>query len=500
MQTHQCISKLSDVRKPASELIANLATSQVLLISTPSTYTFPSKMTVEHHCDIDASIYLTHSETHCPPLYGDQDYEPNHGLLLITRILANEGFSCECLELNVYAKLYQDRLLDIDTNSVLILSFLKQSTKPIIVGISSMTPNLHLAKKISYVIREKSPRSLIVLGGMATCDVSSCFINSGFDVVVEGEGEVSFVGLVRNVINGGKGVTLPGVHYKETHGMNAFFRDPRYPYGQSTVLPAYEVLPRELPLIPRVYLSRGCGNSCDFCSPAAFFRGTVITRKSHAIINDIEQLHARFDFEWFLIGDLTFYLNSKPAREVLHWLSGRKVKPWWAQTQLSFITEDNATLLKQAGCQQLAVGIEDFVISSKAVAMKNTGKARAIRNLEIIKAQGLIVQCYWMFGLPGETLYTSMRKINDMCELIRNGLIDTVHISYYVPYPNTRVVASGEIDQISDDFSPMIGRQSRYYSNMPMHRTRDLSEKEILLLTQLGMACTANEFFAREKE
>lgn len=72
--------------------------------------------------------------------------------------------------------------------------------------------------------------------------------------------------------------------------------------------------------------------------------------------------------------------------------------------------------------------------------------------------------------------------------------MDTVHISFFVPYPN--VITSGYFME-SFEYNKYIDLKSSFYDELPLYHTKYLTNKEIYLLSQLAISSCANEYYKK---
>jgi len=483
----------TDIRKYLTEILADKTERDVLLVNVPSHF-YKKKSGL---FDLPF-LHIEKSSKNTGRLYGDQNYEPNHGLLLICSALKESQIKFKLLDLHSISYLNSQGLVNVDIDS-LLHEFVK-AVRPKVIGFSCMSPNLWLAKKFAKKAKELYRNIITVIGGLSTTNVVDCFESEIFDYAILSEGEYSFVKLCDKLINNLSDISsIENIAYRRSEGIYKNYSHELR--GQGDLVPAYELLPKELELIPRVFASRGCGSKCDFCSPRIFFNSQLLMRKAINIISEIKYLHENFNFRWFNIGDLTLYLNDIQVQEVCRFLSKGDFKPWWCQTQAAKLTDETIELLGESGCLQVAIGFEDFFIENKRIKAKNLGKAQSITICNKLHKYGIMVQGYWMFGMPEETFESSLLKIENMCEFVRYGYIDTIHISYLIPYMNTAYRNECDILNIThDDYSRYMDLSCCFYNELPMHSTKNLTDKEIYLLMQLAISSCANEFYNRGGE
>lgn len=312
-----------DPRRPLQALLACEDELDVLLVNPESTFVSApsSEITMP-----DELKFLSSEEG--SRLLGDQDHEPNHGLLHVAALLLSSGLSVDVLDLNSIAFLSRSGAdMPRDLKDLLLEVVVRR--RPRIVGFSAMIPNLAIAKEYSRALRAEDPRVIQILGGLAT-ESSAVEREASFDVVFRGQAEDGLLPLVESLLDRHVGRT---VHLGKS-------RDARVPRSQE-VYAAYDLLPLELPLIPRVFASKGCAARCGFCSPAAALNYGVNIRSATETLAEIVWLHETFEFDFWLLGDLTLFLKSKDIRTLIrNDLPKLALKPWWCQTQVALTSED----------------------------------------------------------------------------------------------------------------------------------------------------------------
>ena len=146
--------------------------------------------------------------------------------------------------------------------------------RPDVVGLSVMTFQRSTARRIIALVRALHPEVRIVVGGYDPSLAPEEWIDPaiGVDVIVRGEGDVTFRELIRALDEGRTLKDVDGIWYRE-HGV--FHRNPhrgvtqlgageiRLPNRASRVLSGYTMMGRPIDVIET---SRGCTFDCSFCS------------------------------------------------------------------------------------------------------------------------------------------------------------------------------------------------------------------------------------------
>ncbi len=153
---------------------------------------------------------------------------------------------------------------------------LVQSTAPAVVGLSVMTFQRRTAHALIRLIRTLRPEAHIVVGGYDPSLAPQAYTDPslGVDVVVRGEGDVTFREILRAIDSDtGTGYgEIAGLTYR--HGSSFVDTPPRpvsaletdavrLPNRSARVLPGYTLLGRPVDVVET---SRGCTYDCSFCS------------------------------------------------------------------------------------------------------------------------------------------------------------------------------------------------------------------------------------------
>ncbi len=199
------------------------------------------------------------------------------------------------------------------------------------------------------------------------------------------------------------------------------------------------------------YFSRGCAFHCRFCvynNP-----GNFEYRTPEQITAEIEYLKAEYGIGGVNLRDeVCIPINPRVCRDYIEAI-GKTGVIWRGQT-VPFGHEDMVRLAAEAGCKELALGVEN-VESEEVLRISNKpnqsiDKARGY--IETLKKHGIKVKVCLIMGLPGETNQVLERTIRFL-EEVRP---DFVAVSGFDPVPGSPFYAEPErygIKWIDKDFS-----------------------------------------------
>ena len=187
-----------------------------------------------------------------------------------------------------------------------------------------------------------------------------------------------------------------------------------------------------------VLSSRGCPNNCKFCSESLTFGRGVRFHSSEYVIENIERLAADHKVNGIYFHDNNFLASPPHAENICRGLirSGlnRKIK-WEIQTGTPTINDDILSLLSEAGCVKIELGIESIRDDDLRKMNKNADTDINRRAIELCRKHGLAVHTNFMTGFEGETI-SDLNNIIDWIKLYRPHTFSMHRIQVY---PGTRL-------------------------------------------------------------
>ena len=281
-----------------------------------------------------------------------------------------------------------------------------------LVAISVLTGTSTRAYEIAT--HYKSKGSATVLGGV---HVSLCPDEALHyaDAIVSGYGEEKWPQLLYDFVSG---------------------KMKRHYHGEKTSLidyPVYDAkfLKKKHYLNPNVvFATRGCRNTCDFCSvPACGFKWD--TRPVGDVIEQIR----KFGGNRFAFNDVSLLEDREYAKELFTGLIPLKKK--WGGLCTSKIADDDEMLdlMAKSGCVFLLVGIESINTPSLKAMNKGFNKPEQYRKLvQKLHDKSIVLMGCFIFGIDEDTLSV----FSDTVEMVNELRIDVPRYAIYTPFPGTQ--------------------------------------------------------------
>lgn len=382
--------------------------------------------------------YYPISETPSPPL----------GLAYLGAALEHAGIQVKILDYVVYP--YRQ-----DTLGSVLKSF-----KPDIAGATAVTMTFDHAKQVLKNIKRVDPRVLTVMGGphVTFCARQTLQTFPELDVIVRGEGEETFVDLIKAVERQYHLDTVNGITYRIGSQINTTASRKLIQHLDALPLPARHLLPlgryRTLGLPISLTTSRGCPYKCIFCVGRKMVGAKVRYHSIRRVAAELENL-ANLKFQQINIADDLFTANQEHCLAVCEEIIKRKLDiSWTSFARVDTVSENLLSKMKAAGCSAVSFGIESANPDILKTIKKGITVQQVIDAVRMCRRVGLRPYASFILGLPGETPHTIKESAALAAKLQQEGMAYGFHT--LTPFPGTEVREKNEalgIRILTDDWS-----------------------------------------------
>ena len=347
------------------------------------------------------------------------------------------------------------------------------------VAVASYTATINDAIDLCDFVKSANPQIKTILGGHhATArDVTTITRSPSIDIVIRGEGEYVLLDLLCRPTH------LPsveGITYRDALGNIRRNRD-----REDTVevcklpMPAYHLLGDNIgEYAHNISSGRGCPYNCKFCAEGAFFHG--IRRKTPSqVIAELSYLDSRLPpGAHVFMNDSTYLIDSEWTAELCQRIRQSNINLWIScNIRPETVTAEILRDIQQSRFSTVCVGFEDGNDEIRRKAGKTCSFDELCKACKVIRETGnLMINAYWMTGLPGSTLSSVRENIQKAEFLIHENLVDDIHNKIFVPYPGTNIGDTPEIfdlDILTKDWS----KYDRL--SFPVYRLRNMTEQQI---------------------
>ena len=316
--------------------------------------------------------------------------------------------------------------------------------RPELVGTTSVTLNHHIASYIAEVVRKCDERVPIAMGGPhVSFEIEGSFRDlPALDFIGIGEGEQTMSELARALEGKMDLRDVRGLALRD--GERIVRTAPRPPEKELDRVPAPA---RDLVPLARylafdahasVVTSRGCPQSCIFCSAPAWSGRRVRYRTPSLCVDEIEDL-ARLGFSDITIEDDSFTLNRKHLLTICADLIRRGTDVRWnAFSRVDTITPEIAEAMAGAGCQAICFGVESGNQEILDLAKKRSDLQKVREAMRMTQAAGISALASFIVGLPGETAETLGRTVA-FANQLREEFDSLCGFHVLAPFPGSEV-------------------------------------------------------------
>ncbi|MCP3965893.1 MAG: radical SAM protein [Lentisphaerae bacterium] len=166
-----------------------------------------------------------------------------------------------------------------------------------------------------------------------------------------------------------------------------------------------------------IYTSLGCPFGCVFCCiNAPFDKPAIRYRSPERVLDEIGVLVNEYGVKNLKIVDELFVLKKNHYMGICKGIIERGYDVnIWAYARVDTVHPENLQIMKQAGVNWLALGIESANPDVRDGAQKNMRVKEVKEIVKIIQDAGIRVIGNYIFGLPDDTMDT-MRETLDMAK------------------------------------------------------------------------------------
>ncbi len=324
-----------------------------------------------------------------------------------------------------------------------------KSRDSICVGVTSMT-GVQIANAIEISKIAKKHTKLIWGGVHPTLLPHQTLQNKYIDIIVLGEGEVTFPLLLKALKDPKRFEHIRGIGYKDSKGIHV--NELRDFLDMNTVpnLP-YHLLEIEKYLTKRegfkrclsLETSRGCPHDCSFCSNPIIHKRLWSCLNVENLIQKTKYLQNRFKLDGIVYQEDNFFVNILRVKKFCEAIQKDINIGWKANCRISYLLNKDSAFLKmleKGGCKVLQFGVESgtnriLKLVNKGITIEDILKV----NSKLAKGD-LICRYNFIVGIPTET-QEEIQSTLDFIEKLQseNANLDTPFLNLYTPWPGTKL-------------------------------------------------------------
>ncbi len=316
------------------------------------------------------------------------------------------------------------------------------TTNPRVLGLTAMTHMIATAHKIAIAVRERSPDTVIVLGGFHGSFLPEQTLREfpAFNYVVVGEGELAFLEFVQAVFAGSNPAEIQGVASRtaaptpDEFAVRLNGRGKLTDHLDEVGMPAWDLFPRA-EMYP-IMTQRGCPFGCNFCSRP--YGRTVRQRTPAHVVAELRRSVEEYGCKHVDLYDETFTVRRDYVASLCDAIcdAGLDEKlSFWSYVHANTVDLPTAKKMKRAGFREVGFGVESGNPEIMKQMKKGVTREDVHRAADIFRKAGLKFAAYFIIGHPNETKKSALDTIDLAVKLNP----DSVAFGIMTPYPGTEV-------------------------------------------------------------
>ncbi len=305
------------------------------------------------------------------------------------------------------------------------------------------------ALAVSRAVKNEFPNIPIIWGGWhPSLFPAETLAEKSIDIVVKGQGEITFSELLERFENKQPLSNLKGICYKENDelmiNMDRHLTDinsfPPFNYDLIDVK-GYKKLSGKNQI--DYISSQGCRFRCAFCADPAMYKRGWYGYSSERIGNEIELLWKKYKFDHVHFQDETFFTNKKRVQEVAREFINRKLPITWFGTMRADqgvrLDDDTWKLCKSSGLKKIMIGMEAGTQAMLDWMQKDIKLEHIFETAEKCVLHNIGIIFSVIVGFPHESAESVFETLAVVKRLRKMSDHFSVSIYYYKPYPGNKI-------------------------------------------------------------
>lgn len=382
------------------------------------------------------------------------------GLLYLATVLKNHKIDVKILDINnhFYLKNLNEKIFNEyieDTFSKFLADY-----KPDVIGIGcTFSGAFKYLKVIAKKSKEVFPKTPIAIGGIHPTIFAKEILKkySFIDYVVIGEGETTFLELVKRLTgNGGSSTFTNGIAFRKNNKIKLVpkmrFEDnlDAIPFIDYNLINVNEYKmdtstwysPKKIKVGQpfTIISSRSCPNRCTFCSMWLVHGPRFRFRSAKNVLDEMESLYNNYGVRYFQFMDDNITFDKKRILEICRGIKKRKMNIQFDTPNGMAINRLDKELIEamvEAGLIFSGFGIESGSEYIRNEIMKKGLMNEKIYEIvsECAKYKHLFIKGFFIIGMPEETQET----LQDTYEMMKKLPLDKISMGFAAPYPGTEL-------------------------------------------------------------
>jgi radical SAM superfamily enzyme YgiQ (UPF0313 family) len=320
---------------------------------------------------------------------------------------------------------------DVEKNDIRQVLFYLAKEHPAIVGFSCYCWNINTILDLSRYLKQHDPKIKLILGGPEVGPASEKYMqeNPSIDVIVRGEGEVTFTEVLSSFLENDKTLAMTrGITYRSKEGI--LTTEPRplltnldeipSPYLSGILKPRNEVT--------YIETYRGCPYRCGFCYEGKNFSHLRFFSEER-VKNELALVMSNKTIRSFHIVDSVFNLKKERLKKLTSIISETNHNNTELRTVeiiAESVDQEVVQLLKKAHVVSVETGPQTVNRETLHTINRYFDRDKFERGVRLLLDEGIEVLTDLIIGLPGDNLFRFARSIRAMMNLKPSTIVFSI--------------------------------------------------------------------------
>src|SRR5882672_2964223 len=338
-----------------------------------------------------------------------------------------------------------------------------------LIGLMTDPDSLHHTLCIAERIKQLSPSTYVCLGGPTASPLARAILvhSPCVDLVIRGEGELSFGELVERLQRGGKPIDVAGVSWRDDEQVVDNPARRLVEDLDQLPMPAFEAYDMAAGAPLYLDVGRGCPFACKFCATAPFWKRSFRMKSVRRILDEMVLIRDRYGRQHVNFSHDLFTANRGFVERFCQLVTEERLGiTWTCSSRTDVIDEALLARMAEARCVEIYYGIETGSPTLQRVIDKNLDLERARDIVRETRAVGIRPVTGFIVGYPMETEDTFEQTIARFFEFLDVGGF-RAHLFALCPFPEAPLYR---------DYGDTVDRIAEYYELPLTAAARDRPE------------------------
>ncbi len=356
--------------------------------------------------------------------------------LLSTIISKNSNYTSEVISFSdlIAEKKVPDNILLEKDYETIVRYILNKSPK--IVSFYTIERSYFISLIVAKNIKKIDKEIKIVFAGphVSLCSLDTLKAFDFIDVVAIGEGEQNVISIIDYFNNREKIENIKGICYRKEDQI--VYNEPTPLLENLDELPMLELNEDSLPFIIRIETGRGCPFNCTFCCTKTFWKRKARMKSTDRIINEINYYMNKYNIREFDFIHDQFTAYKEKTLEFCRKILDQGIDiEWSCSARADTLDKEIISLMAQAGCNKVLLGIETGSQRMQKEINKNLNMSEVKDTIKLLDRHGIEMQVNFIYGFPTEEEEDLLKSLNLIRFCVEELLIQeaTIYKCAYLP-------------------------------------------------------------------